>query len=291
MQIWEAVVLGVVQGLTEFLPISSTAHLVIVRQAMRHPHPDDAFTTVIQLGTLVAVFAYFRHDILNMLRALLGDIKAMKLASSPASKMGWLIVLGSVPVGIVGVLFKKKIKEIFYDLPTMGIVAILFAVLMLAAELWHKIRTVDLNKPGVEENQITWKDAFWIGCWQMLAVMPGASRSGTTLTGAFFAGLTRPAAARFSFLLSLPSILAAGVKELYDEYKLYKNPKPDEAPSLFASGDETTALIVATVVSGVIGYFAIAWLVGYLKKYNMGVFIAYRLLLGIGILVWWFGIK
>jgi len=288
MQIWESITLGVVQGLTEFLPISSTAHLVVVREAMGHPHPDDAFTTVIQLGTLFAVFAYFRNDIMAMLAALVGDIRSRKLASTPASRMGWLIVLGSLPVGLIGLLFKSKIKKIFYDVPTMGIVAILFAILMLAAEVWHKIRTVDLNKPGVEENQITWKDAFWIGCWQMLAIMPGASRSGTTLTGAFFAGLTRPAAARFSFLLSLPSILAAGVKELYDEYKNYKNPKPEEAPSLFASGDELLTLGLATLVSGVVGYFAIAWLVGYLKKYNMGVFIVYRLVMGAALLIWWF---
>jgi len=289
MQIWEAVTLGVVQGLTEFLPVSSTAHLVIVRKAMGHPSPDDAFTTVIQLGTLVAVFWYFRRDILNMLGGLIRDIRLMKLGSSPESRLGWLIVLGTLPVGVIGLLFKKKIKEIFYDVPTMGVVAILFALLMLAAELWHKIRTVDLQRPGVEESQITWKESLWIGCWQMLALMPGASRSGTTLTGSFFAGLTRPAAARFSFLLSLPSILAAGVKELYDEYKIYKNPKPDEAPSLFASGDEILTLTIATVVSGVVGYFAVAWLVGYLKKYNMGVFVAYRLLLGAGILIWWFG--
>jgi len=291
MQIWEAIVLGIVQGITEFLPISSTAHLVVARQAMGHPHPDDAFTTVIQLGTLVAVFAYFRHDIISMLRAIVGDIRQRKLASTPASRMGWLIVLGSVPVGVIGLLFKKEIRELFYDVPTMGIVAILFALLMLAAELWHKIRTVDFERPGVEENAITWKDALWIGCWQMLAIMPGASRSGTTLTGAFFAGLTRPAAARFSFLLSLPSILAAGLKEIYDEYKVYKNPEPGKATSLFASGDEVTALVLATAVSGIVGYFAISWLVGYLKKYNMGVFIVYRLLIGAAILIWWYGNK
>jgi undecaprenyl-diphosphatase len=288
MQIWEAVALGVVQGLTEFLPISSTAHLVVVREAMGHPHPDDAFTTVVQLGTLVAVFAYFRSDILRMLGGLAGDIRHGKFASSPESRMGWLIVLGSLPVGIAGLLFKSRIKAIFYDVPTMGIVAILFAILMLAAELWHRIRTVDLERPDVEEKDIGWKESLWIGSWQMLAVMPGASRSGTTLTGAFFAGLSRPAAARFSFLLSLPSILAAGAKELYDEHKKFKNPKPGEPPSLFASGEEMASLAIATLVSAVVGYLAVAWLVGFLKKSGMGVFIAYRLLLGAGLLVWWF---
>lgn len=280
MELWQAVVLGVIQGLTEFLPISSTAHLLAARQAMGHPHPEDAFTTVVQLGTLVAVFVYFRADIAHMLRALWGDWRVKRFGSSLDSRLAWLIVLGTIPVVVIGLAFKRRIKDTFYDLPTMGVVAILFALLMLAAEVWHRIRKQDYHRSDVAEERIDWKIALWIGLWQTLALMPGASRSGTTLTAALFAGMNRSAGARFSFLLSLPSILGAGLKDLYDEYKLLKDPTREERPSLFASPDELTALAVGTAVSAVVGYFAIAWLLNYLRKSGTGVFAAYRLLVG-----------
>lgn len=280
MELWQAAVLGVIQGLTEFLPISSTAHLLAARQAMGHPHPEDAFTTVIQLGTLVAVFVYFRADIAHMLRALWGDWKVKRFGSSLDSRLAWLIALGTLPVVVVGVAFKKRIKNTFYDLPTMGVVAILFALLMWAAEVWHRIRKQDQHRSDVTEDRIDWRIALWIGVWQMLALMPGASRSGTTLTAALFAGMSRSAGARFSFLLSLPSILGAGLKDLYDEYKLLKDPTRDDRASLFSSPDELTALAIGTVVSALVGYAAIAWLLGYLRKHGTGVFIGYRLLLG-----------
>jgi undecaprenyl-diphosphatase len=130
-----------------------------------------------------------------------------------------------------------------------------------------------------EEADITWLDALWVGLWQACALMPGGSRSGTTITGGLFAGLTRSAAARFSFLLSLPVILGAGLKELYDEYKQFRAPDPTKPLSLFASGDEVAALVVGTLVSAVVGYFAIAFLLNFLKRYSTGVFVAYRLML------------
>ena len=280
MELWQAVFLGVIQGVTEFLPISSTAHLLAARQAMGHANPDDAFTTVVQLGTLVAVFVYFRADIAHMLRALWGDWRVKWFGSSVDSRLAWLIALGTVPVVLIGLKFKRPIKETFYDLPTMGLVAVLFALLMWAGEVWHRIRKQDQHRSDVTESNIDWKIALWIGLWQALALMPGASRSGTTITAALFAGLSRSAGARFSFLLSLPSILGAGLKDLYDEYKLYKVPDPTRHTSLFASTDEMMMLAVGTVVSGVVGYFAIAWLLNYLRKYDTGVFVSYRLLLG-----------
>ncbi|MBN9121757.1 MAG: undecaprenyl-diphosphate phosphatase, partial [Planctomycetes bacterium] len=218
MPIWQAVVLGVIQGVTEFLPISSTAHLIVARGLMGHKDPEDAFTVVIQLGTLVAVFVYFRADIAHMLKGLWADIRARKLASTPDSRLGWLIVLGTVPAVVVGVLFKKQLKATFFNPPAIAVVAIVFALLMLAAEWWAHRRARG-GAPPREEASITWLDALWVGAWQACALMPGGSRSGTTITGGLFAGLTRPAAARFSFLLSLPVILGAGLKELYDEYK------------------------------------------------------------------------
>jgi undecaprenyl-diphosphatase len=282
MPIWEAVLLGIIQGLTEFLPISSTAHLLVARQLLGHERPEDAFTVVIQLGTLAAVFAYFRADIARMLKGLWADIRARKMASTPDSRLGWLIVLGTVPAVVTGFLLKKWLKENFFHPLPIAIVAIVFAILMLAAEWWahRRVRTT----PPRDESQITWRDALWVGFWQACALMPGGSRSGTTITGGLFAGLARPAAARFSFLLSLPVILGAGAKELYDEYKKLNELKPGEPASLFASGDQVTALVVGTLVSAIVGYLAIAFLLNFLKRYSMTVFVVYRIMLGLGIL-------
>jgi undecaprenyl-diphosphatase len=284
MPIWEAVLLGVIQGITEFLPISSTAHLVVARTLLGHQHSDDAFTVVIQLGTLAAVFVYFRADIARMLAGLWADIRAGRLASTPDSRLGWLIVLGTVPAVVVGFLFKKQLKENFFHPKSIAIVAVVFALMMLVAEWWAH-RRVKRGLPPRDETQITWLDALWVGVWQACALMPGGSRSGTTITGGLFAGLARSAAARFSFLLSLPVILGAGLKELYDEYKKLGATQEGEPPSLFASGDEVTALVVGTLVSAVVGYFAIAFLLSFLKRYSTVVFVVYRLLFAALILV------
>lgn len=283
MPIWEAVVLGVVQGLTEFLPISSTAHLLFVRQLLGHPRPEDAFTTVIQLGTLVAVFAYFRADVVRLLRGVLADVRAGRIGSTPDGRTAWLIVLGTVPAVVVGFLFKKPLKETFFTMQSVAVVAIVFALLLAVAEWWAR-RRARAGRPGRDENSVGWLDALWVGLWQACALMPGGSRSGTTITGGLFAGLDRPAAARFSFLLSLPVILAAGLKELYDEYKKLTVPDPDGSRSLFASGDEVAALVVGTAVSAVVGYLSIAWLLHFLKRYSTAVFVVYRIILGVVLL-------
>ncbi len=283
MFIWEAILLGVVQGLTEFLPISSTAHLLVVRKLLGHAHPEDAFTVVIQLGTLVAVFVYFRADIARLLAGLWADIRAFRIASTPDSRLGWLIVLGTVPAVVVGFTLKKSLKETFFNLLSIAIVSVVFALLMQASEWWAARRT-RLGLPTKGEPELGWRESLWVGFWQACALMPGGSRSGTTITGGLFAGLARPTAARFSFLLSLPVILGAGLKELFDEYKKLREPKPDEAASLFASGDEVTALIVGTLVSAVVGYLAIAFLMRFLQFHTMTVFVVYRLLLGAAIL-------
>jgi undecaprenyl-diphosphatase len=283
MPIWQAVLLGVIQGITEFLPISSTAHLLIARSLLGHENPEDAFTVVIQLGTLAAVFVYFRADVARMLKGLWADIRARRLASTEDSRLGWLIVLGTVPAVAVGFLFKKQLKATFFNPRSIATVQIVFALLMLAAEWWAHRRA--RTRPPREETAITWLDALWVGVWQACALMPGGSRSGTTITGGLFAGLARPAAARFSFLLSLPVMLGAGIKELYDEYKKLAAPKEGEPASLFASTDDVTALVVGTLVSAAVGYFAIAFLLNFLKRYSTEVFVAYRLLLAATIFV------
>ena len=283
MPLWQAILLGVVQGLTEFLPISSTAHLLVVRTLLGHEHPEDAFTVVIQLGTLAAVFVYFRADVVRLLAGLWADIRARKIASTADSRLGWMIVLGTIPAVVVGFLFKKQLKETFFNLRSIAVVSIVLALLMLAAEWWAHRRARRGLSPR-EENDIGWLDALWVGLWQACALMPGGSRSGTTITGGLFAGLARSAAARFSFLLSLPVILGAGLKELADEYKAFRAPVPGEPASLFASGDQVTALVVGTVVSGVVGYLSIAFLLSFLKRYSTAVFVLYRLLMGAAIL-------
>lgn len=283
MPVWEAILLGVVQGLTEFLPISSTAHLLVARTLLGHTHPEDAFTVVIQLGTLVAVFAYFRDDVLRLARGWWKDVRAFRVGSNPDGRLAWLILLGTVPAVVVGFTLKKWLKATFFNLTSVAVVSIVFALLMLAAEWWAK-RRERRGLPARGEGDVGWRDALWVGIWQAFALMPGGSRSGTTITGGLFAGLARPAAARFSFLLSLPVILGAGLKELYDEYKKLNHPEPGEPASLFTSGGDVAALVVGLVVSAVVGYAAIAFLLRFLQRYSTAVFVGYRLLMGAAIL-------
>src|SRR5262245_3793910 len=272
MSLWEAVVLGVIQGLTEFLPISSTAHLLVARQLMGHPDPRDAFTTAIQLGTLVAVFVYFQADVARLLRALVADVKAMRPGSTPDARLGWKIVAGTVPVVACGLLFKRVIKGDLYNTPVIAAAAVVFALLLVAAEMWAR-RRANAGLPGRPEEGITWRDALVIGCFQALALIPGASRSGVTITAGLFAGLSRPAAARFSFLLSLPGILGAGLKDAYDD-----------RDKLFHTGADVVNLLVGGAVAAVVGYWSIAWLLGYLKRHPTYVFVVYRLFLAAAIL-------
>jgi undecaprenyl-diphosphatase len=299
--LWEAALLGVIQGLTEFLPVSSTAHLLVARNLLGHTNPKDSFTTIVQMGTLVAVFLYFRHDIWKILKAVIGDVRLNQIGSTVESRLAWLIIIGTIPVGLIGFLFQKQIKNKFYNTTSMAVVAILFALLMLAAEIWYKRR----KERQLVEDDLGWPEAIWMGLWQMLALMPGASRSGTTISGGLFAGLNRATAARFSFLLSLPSIFAAGLKDLYDEYKQggeYKaakfwlesfrdtasesaiaenQAKFDIGPGLFGSSDQMAALAVGILVSGVVGYISIAFLLAFLRKYSMNLFVVYRIVFGI----------
>ena len=280
MTIGEAALLGLVQGITEFLPISSTAHLLAVRRALGHDHPEDAFTIVIQLGTLVAVFAYFRADIPKLLAGLLQDARRFRCGSSESSRLAYRIALGTLPAVVVGFTFKKQLKEQFFNLQSVAVVAIVFAALMALAEWWSRRRAPR------EDQSISGFDSLWIGASQACGLLPGGPRSGATISGGPFPGVNRAAAARFSFLLSIPVILGAGLKDLADEYKKWKRPVPGEAPSLFASADDVTALIVGTLVSAIVGYLAIAWLLRFLQNFRTTVFVAYRVAFGVAILIW-----
>lgn len=273
MTLWEAAVLGVIQGLTEFLPISSTAHLLVARQWMGHANPEDEFTVIIQLGTLLSVLWYFSSDIVQLTRRFFIDFFHFRRPTTAESELGWLIILGTIPVVVVGGLFRQFLKQHFYHLTALAWVALIFALIMAACEWWYARR----QQKGVSlwtESSLKWWQSLWIGCWQALALMPGASRSGVTICGGLLLGMHRGSAARFSFLLSLPSIFAAGVKEIYEARH-----------SLIASEASITSLVLGTAVSAFVGYLSIAFLLNFLKKRSMMVFVIYRLILGATLLV------
>jgi undecaprenyl-diphosphatase len=279
MTILQAIILGIVQGLTEFIPISSTAHLVIASRliglysgvnSVFRAEQTTATIAVIQLGTLLAVFIYFARDIVNITRAFVGDHLALLTngggsdnAGSRLSQdawLGWLVIIGSVPVAIVGLLFKRQIEGSFTkNLWVIATMMIVIAILLALAEAIGK-KNRHLPELGI-------KDALAVGFAQVLALVPGSSRSGSTIMAGLFAGETRETAARFSFLLSMPAIAASGLLELKEA--MHKLPNGSFLP-----------LAVATLVSGIVGYASIWFLLRFLRTHSTAVFIVYRLVVG-----------
>ena len=262
MSFLEEIVLGLVQGLTEFLPISSTAHLRIVPAFVGWEDPGAAFTAVTQLGTMCAVLLYFRTDLIRITRAWLRSVREpARRRDDLDARLGWYIVLGTVPIGIFGVLFKDQIETGARDLYLIGTALIVLGLVLLLAE--H----LGSHERGVE--QIKTKDGFAIGMAQALALVPGVSRSGATITAGLFMGLEREAAARFSFLLSVPAVVLSGVLELGSILS------GDDA-----GGESLGGLLVATVLAFVSGYASIAFLLRFLATHSTAVFVAYRVVLG-----------
>jgi len=277
MTILQAIILGLVQGLTEFIPVSSTAHLVFAARAVSlyggmdktlQAQQTTATIAVIQLGTLLAVLIYFANDIINILRAFIKDHFALlKGSTQPGAPklshdawLGWLVIIGSLPVGIVGLLFKKQIEGTFTkNLWVIATMMIVVALLLAVAELVGR-RNRGMTQLGIG-------DAIAVGSAQVLALIPGSSRSGSTIMAGLFAGEMRETAARFSFLLSIPAVAASGLLEL--KVAVTKIPSDSYLP-----------LAVATVVSGIVGYLSIWFLLRFLRTHSTGVFIAYRLLVG-----------
>jgi undecaprenyl-diphosphatase len=272
MGFWQYIVLAVVQGLTEFLPISSTAHLRIVPALLGWKDPGAAFSAVIQIGTLLAVLTYFWRDVVRILHAMLADLRRGRLATTHDAQLGWMLGLGTLPIIFCGLLFKDQIETTLRSLNVICAALVTVAVLLALAE-WTLRRRKAAGDAGRTVDRVTWLDAIVVGCAQAFALIPGTSRSGATILGGLFCGLSREAAARFSFLLSIPSIFAAGV------YQLIK-----AREELFASGPEAANLLIALVVTAVVGYATIPWLLGYLRERSTAVFIVYRLLLA-GILM------
>ena len=272
-----AVILGIIQGLTEFLPISSTAHLTIAGKLFgvvdaEAPESWTAFMAVMQLGTMAAVLIYFRTDLWNVVAGIFRDLTAGTAGRgergwSQESRLGFAMALGTVPVLLVG-YFLRHIIESALTKSTMVIVG---SLVCLAALLWLAEKVA---RHAREVESVTWKDALIVGLAQALALIPGSSRSGTTMTAALFLGFTRSAAARFSFLLSIPAVLASGLYQLYKVVGMLQS-----GADVFHLG--VGNLVIATVVSGLAGYAAIAWLLRYLMRHTTMIFVWYRFALGI----------
>ncbi len=285
MNLLQAIILGIVQGLTEFIPISSTAHLVFASRWTNIYNGDaqqiTATMAVIQLGTLAAVFVYFAGDIIGITNAFIRDHWALLTRKrgmrysgthgvrpiwlSDEAWLGWLVIIGSAPIGALGLIFKDFIEgEGTKNLWIIAVMLIAIALLLALAEFVGSQRK-DIKHLGVG-------DAITVGLAQVLALMPGASRSGSTIMGGLFAGQKRETAARFSFLLSIPAITASGLLQLKEAWEIL----PD---------DSFTPLLVGTIVAGIVGYLSIWFLLAFLRRNTTAVFIIYRLILGSVLLI------
>ena len=273
MSLIDAILLGIIQGLSEFLPISSTGHLTLAGKLINlisenHPERWTSFIAVIQLGTMLAVLVYFWKDLLGIIKDFIQDnlLKPVKYSQQKLnSKLGWLIIIGTIPVVIIGLAFKDAIEgTLTKNLYVISASLIVLALILALAEKVAKFRK--------DVDNITVFDSVIIGIAQALSLIPGSSRSGTTITAGLFVGLKREAAARFSFLLSVPAVLASGVLQLYEALQ-------------YIDQSMAVNIAVATVVSGISGYLAIDFLLKFLKKNTTFVFIFYRIALGIFILI------
>ena len=260
----KAIVLGTIQGLTEFIPISSTAHLRIIPALLGWKDIGAAYTAVIQKGTLIATLIYFRKDIFSLSEGFIQAFKKKDFLTNYESRIFILIIIGTIPISVCGLLFKRFIEGEARGLYVISAALILLAIVLYIAE------KVSSKKKDLSE--ITVKDGIVIGCAQALALIPGSSRSGVTITAGLFRGLKRDVAARYSFLLSIPALALSGLYELYKERHVLLD-------------ENLLSLSIATIVSGVVGYLSIAFLINYLKTRSNLIFIIYRIALGILILI------
>ncbi len=273
MSLIYSILLGIIQGITEFLPVSSTAHLTIAGKILGLINPDrpdewTAFIAVMQIGTLAAVIVYFFKDLVDIVKGFFVD--GLRYIQSPShglgkARMGWYIILGTLPVATFGLVFKKIIEgNLTKSLSVIGT-----SLIVLALILWLAEKVGSRTK---EMKSATWLDSLIVGFAQSLALIPGSSRSGTTITAGLFLGITREDAARFSFLLSIPAVFASGMLELYQMRH-------------FIHDIGIMNVVTSTVVAGIVGYASIAFLLRYLRTHTTFVFIYYRLALGLVLLV------
>ncbi len=268
MSTLEAIVLGIVQGLTEFLPISSTGHILFVPALAGWPDPGAAFSAVIQLGTMAAVLVYFRTDLWRMavafVKSFVGDHPLWRSDDSDA-RIGWYIVLGTIPISIVGIVFADQIENDVRSLSLVAVVMILFSFVLMAADL--------KGAQDRDVKQLTLRDGIIIGLFQVLALIPGVSRSGATISGGLFLGLDRESATRYSFLLSVPAVVLSALFELR------------KIGDGVGASVGVAPTIIATVLAFISGYLAIAFLLRFVRTHNFAVFVVYRVAVGATMLV------
>ena len=259
MTILHAFLLGIVQGLTEFIPVSSTAHLLLGQRLLGLPADDAMFSflVIVQLGTLVSLFAFYWKDLLGIAKATL-DFRQ----STPERNLGIYIIIATIPALLAGYLLKDAVESLFRQPMLEASIRLFTAAMLLTLAEWltKKNRTLD---------SMTWLDALFVGLMQIIAVFPGASRSGTTISGGMFRGLDRPSAARFAFLMSVPVLLAAGGYEMLDVLKM---------PNL---GEFLPLLAAGFISAAIFGWFSIKWLIGYLSRRSLYVFAAYCAVVGV----------
>lgn len=264
MTVWQSILLGIVQGLTEFLPISSSGHLVLVPVLLNWDIPAEeafVFDVLVQVATLVAVLAFFWQDYLLILREMVRGLAQRAPFESVPARLGWYILLATIPGGIAGLLLKDTVEQAFASPIVTSIALFGTAILLVIAEKVGK-RLYPLEK-------LTWLDALIVGLFQVLALFPGISRSGATITGGMTRNLERPSAARFAFLIAAPIMLAAGVGAIIDLM---------EIPDL---GAVLPAFVPGFIAAAVVGYLAIGWLISFLNRYSLYYFAAYCSILGL----------
>ncbi|HZO89419.1 MAG TPA: undecaprenyl-diphosphatase UppP [Chthonomonadaceae bacterium] len=263
----QAVLLGLLQGLTEFLPVSSTAHMAIAPQLLFGlEDPGAAFSAVVQLGPIIAIVAYFRNDLARYVQGILRTRTPANLRPGDVdARLGWYTLLATIPGAVFGLLLERRIDNEFRRLDVIA-----FSLIALALVLWLAEK---IGKRTRSLRQMTFPQSQAIGWAQVLSLIPGTSRSGVTITAGLFEGLDRESAARFSFLLSIPFITAAGF------YKLFKVLHKTHL------GPEAGPYLLGALVAGLFAYVVVRWFLGYMKEHNTGIFIVYRILLGIALLV------
>jgi len=261
----QSIILGILQGLTEFLPISSSGHILIVPALLGWEDPGAAFTAVIQLGTEAAVLIYFRKDLWDIAKTWLASLHRPELRGELNARMGWYLIVATIPIGLLGFAFQDQIETAARNLWLVGSTLIAFGLILGWAD-----------RVGAREREVgelSFRDGVLIGLAQSLALIPGVSRSGATISAGLFLGLNRRAAARFAFLLAIPAVVVSG---LYELYKLLSGKEHFDEPMI--------NIAVATLVSFVVGYAVIAWLLRYLATHSMSIFVWYRVILGAGVL-------
>lgn len=262
----QVIVLSIVQGLTEFLPVSSSGHLAIVSEAFFGQDAGASFTAVIQIGTEIAVLIYFARDIGRILTAWFGGLFDADRRTADYW-LGWWVILGTIPIGIAGLVFKHYIRDDIRNLWIIATALVVFSAVIAAAEYF--------GKQTREITQFTWRDSIIVGTSQALALIPGVSRSGVTISAGLFLGQKREAAARFGFLLAIPAVLASGLFSLPDAFH-------PEGAGQSATGLQ---LLVGTVIAFVVGYAAIAWFLKFLVRHSMYWFVGYRVIVGVTVLI------